>query len=187
MSPGNGGNNRIDPTPVRISTDVTIDRQTPKSDFGDRLQAGAQATAGALANGAAIVSPLIPGAGIVSAAVSSVGGGGVGMSRPYVASTGVTSVGGPLITSVGASASGGVPSSVTGGSTDSSFGDLLGQANQLNNTTDPNSMLSGMAAEEQNMLMLQMKMQQESQVYQALSNVLKTRNDTAKNAIGNIR
>ncbi len=85
--------------------------------------------------------------------------------------------------------SGGVPSSggVTGNDTNSSFGDLVDQANKLNNSTNPQDMLTGMAKEEQRMLVLQMQMQQESQVYQALSNVLKTRNDTAKNAIGNIR
>jgi uncharacterized phage infection (PIP) family protein YhgE len=37
------------------------------------------------------------------------------------------------------------------------------------------------------MLKLQMSMQRENQVFTAVSNVLKTRHDTAKNAIGNIR
>src|SRR4051812_42275723 len=79
--------NRIDSTPVRISTNLTVDRQTPKMDFGDRLATGLQTVGGAIASGAAIAAPLVPGSAIVSAAVSSVsnlggqlaqGGGGGG-------------------------------------------------------------------------------------------------------------
>ena len=31
---------RLDPTPARLSTNMTIERQTPKKDFGDRMKAG---------------------------------------------------------------------------------------------------------------------------------------------------
>jgi hypothetical protein len=44
---------RIDNTPVRISTNMTIDRQTPKRDFGDRMKAGLDQAVGVLANGKA--------------------------------------------------------------------------------------------------------------------------------------
>ncbi len=44
---------RIDNTPARISTNMTIERQTPKRDFGDRMKAGLETAAGALANGKA--------------------------------------------------------------------------------------------------------------------------------------
>lgn len=67
------GPNRIDPTPVRLSTNLSVPRQTPKTDFGERVKAGINQAAGAVANGAAIAAPLVPGGAIVSAAVSSVG------------------------------------------------------------------------------------------------------------------
>ena len=41
---------RIDSTPARISTNLTIERQTPKRDFGDRMKAGLETAGGMLAN-----------------------------------------------------------------------------------------------------------------------------------------
>jgi hypothetical protein len=38
--------NRIDPTPLRISTNISVARQTPKTDFGDRMKQGLDAGAG---------------------------------------------------------------------------------------------------------------------------------------------
>ena len=68
------GINRIDPTgaPVRMSTNLSVGRQTPKTDFGDRVKAGLDTAAGAVATGAAVAAPLVPGGAILSAAVSSV-------------------------------------------------------------------------------------------------------------------
>lgn len=42
---------RIDNTPARISTNLTIERQTHKRDFGDRMKAGLETAGGMLANG----------------------------------------------------------------------------------------------------------------------------------------
>src|SRR5439155_26002275 len=93
--------NRIDPTPVRISTNLSVDRQTPKTDFGDRVNAGLNTAANAVASGAAIAAPFVPGGAIVSAAVSSVTQfANTGTGSPQVAGqynsamTGVTSMGG---------------------------------------------------------------------------------------------
>ena len=47
--------NRPDSTPARISTNLSIERQTPKRDFGDRMKAGLQTTGGITANGIADV------------------------------------------------------------------------------------------------------------------------------------
>src|SRR5438067_2318818 len=92
---------RSDPTPVRISTILTVDPQTPKTDFGDRVNAGLNNAAGAVARGAAIAAPFVPGGAIVSAAVSSVSTfANSGTGSPQVAGqyssamTGVQSVGG---------------------------------------------------------------------------------------------
>jgi len=43
------GQVRLDPTPARISTNTTIERQTPKRDFGDRMKAGLETAGGILA------------------------------------------------------------------------------------------------------------------------------------------
>ncbi len=42
---------RIDNTPARISTNMTIERQTPKRDFGDRMKAGLESAGGMVAQG----------------------------------------------------------------------------------------------------------------------------------------
>ncbi|MDO8572849.1 MAG: DUF5667 domain-containing protein [bacterium] len=42
---------RIDNTPARLSTNMTIERQTPKRDFGDRMKAGLEQAGGMLAQG----------------------------------------------------------------------------------------------------------------------------------------
>ena len=176
--------NRIDPTPVRVSTNVSVDRQTPKSDFGDRLQTGMQATASALGSGAAIVSPLIPGAGIVSAAVSSVGNATGSSTSTLSHQYGTVATASPMVTTVGTG------TGVTPGVTPTTGGALPGYGTpditQTPLASGPD-MIANMASEQTKMLQLQYSMQQESQMYQTVSNVLKTRNDTAKNAIGNIR
>ena len=56
----------------KISTNLTVDRQTPKTDFGDRVQNGISNAAGTVANGLSMAAPLLPGGAIISAAVSSV-------------------------------------------------------------------------------------------------------------------
>lgn len=48
-------------------------------------------------------------------------------------------------------------------------------------------MAEGSAGTSAKLLKIQMAMQRENQVFTSVSNVLKTRHDTAKNSIGNIR
>lgn len=190
--------NRIDPTPARISTNLSVERQTPKTDFGTRVKAGIDTAAGAVANGAALVGNFIPGGAIVSAAVSSVtnltnnqtpGGGAV---SSHYASTGIVNVGGGapsggVNTTVGSGTSGagsmpGIGSTVggsgnlvTGGS---SGGGTLGQMN---------SDLVTAQQENAKLIQVQMSLQRENQVFSTVSNVLKTRHDTVKNTISNVR
>lgn len=49
------------------------------------------------------------------------------------------------------------------------------------------TMASGFADDSMRLIMLQQQIQSENQQYSAISNVLKTRHETAKNAIGNLR
>lgn len=187
--------NRIDPTPLRISNNVTIARQTPKTDFGDRMKSGLDTAVGVVANGASIVGGMIPGGAIVSAAVSSVGAmtnnvtpghSGGAVAAQYGAS-GVVQLGGTN-TTVGGSGgtTGGVLGGVNMGST------VGGSANYVpggggSAVGDMNQSLIQSQSENAQMMKLQMSMQRENLVFTSVSNVLKTRHDTAKNSISNVR
>lgn len=182
----------------RMSTNLSVGRQTPDTSFGARVQAGVNNAAGAVAGGVGLATGMFSGGGIVSAAVSSMttltaSGATGGASTPYTSvlpgagggSAGAGTVGVPSVnTTVGSGGSVGIPG-VGGGGTAGGPNYLAG------NTGAPgsefNGELAGMFQEQKNLLKLQSAMQQESQKYQAVSNVLKSRHETAKNAIGNIR
>jgi len=156
-------------TPVdRLSITPTVARQTPRNEFGNVLKSTLDTVANAGSTlGGAIVGSL-PGGAIVSAAVSAVSSlasQGAQQSSAAQAATGVTTVG-----------SGGP--SVVSGAVDMGSGAPVGGFND---------MLRTMRQEADRSLMQQMQMQQESRQYNAVSNVLKVRHDSAKAAINNIR
>lgn len=195
------GINRIDPTgsPVRMSTNMSVDRQTPKTDFGDRVKAGLDTAAGAVATGAAVAAPLVPGGAILSAAVSSVttmsqysGNSGGAVASQYSAysampaptggspggiNTTMTGGGGGAVPAVGGNTSGGA---VAGGG---------GITNGVSGSTTAgfNSDLESMRKTNLELMQAQMAMQKENQVFSTVSNVLKVRHDTVKNTIQNVR
>ncbi len=193
--------NRLDNvTPARISTNMTIERQTPNRDFGNRLKSGLEATGSAVGSAASVVGGLVPGGAIVSAAVSSVtslshspgaAGGGSGAVTSAYAATGVVNIGaggtGGVNTTVGAGAppsAGGLPG--MGTTVGGSFPNSLGTTNSGNQIGDMNSQLMQSQADNAKLLGVQIQMQHENQVFTSVSNVLKTRHDTVKNSIGNI-
>ena len=198
--------NRLDNvTPARISTNMTIERQTPNRDFGNRLKAGIEATGSAVGSAASVVGGLVPGGAIVSAAVSSVGtlahgtGGmsGGGATTSAYAATGVVSLGGMgstgntggINTTVGAGGAPGVGVGSVGGSVGSTAGGFpnsLGTTNTGNQLGDMNQQLIQSQADNAKLMGVQIQMQHENQVFTSVSNVLKTRHDTVKNSIGNI-
>ena len=189
--------NRIDPTPVRISSNVDIARQTPKSDFGDRVSAGLSAAGNAIATGASVMAPLLPGGPILSAAVSSVGnvsgGSSAGQStlgaQYSVAGAGVTNLGGTLSTTVGGT---GLPSNTGVAGGDGTLGGTFSGTDgsipiqQAGVGAGATSSVQDMAAEEGRLLNLQIAMQNENQAWSTVSNVLKVRHDTVKNTIQNV-
>jgi len=160
---------RITPGGARIdviSTD-TAARVTPESgaQFRDVLTRGA----GAILRGAEAAVSALPGAPIVAAAVrpgSSVGGPAglrpMGMTPPGAsAGVGLGSAEGPT-----GGASGAAPGQEAG-----SVESALAQSQEFNLYY----------------LQLQEQLAAENRSYSAMSNVLKARHDTVKNAIGNIR
>ena len=187
---------RIDPTPVRLSTNLSIDRQTPKSDFGDRVKTGLDSAAGTVANGAAAAAPFLPGGAIVSAAVSSVtqlsnnASSGQHAATSAYAASGVVAIPGSSTGSINTtlSNSGGGVSSLGGG-----IASTNGGAAALTTGSGTNT-LGSMSADMQTamkdnsqLIQVQMAMQHENQVFSTVSNVLKTRHDTVKNTISNVR
>jgi hypothetical protein len=202
MSAGSNNSNRIDPTPVRLSTNVSIDRQTPKTDFGDRVKIGLETATDTVASGAQVAAPFVPGGAILSAAVSSAmqmsdnsssgqsNGAGVTGQYAYAAGgisaipgTGGASGGGSMSTTVNGGSLTGVPTGTgSGGGATAVMG--TGQnateqqfAGQMNQYFDQNVRL----------LRLQTQMQNENQVFNTVSNVLKVRHETVKNTIANVR
>lgn len=177
--------NRIDPTPARLSTNVTVGRQTQSTTFGERLHQGLASAGSAIASGAALVGGALPGGAIISAAVSSVtnlaGQGGSTGSASY-AMTGVTGVssGTALNTTVGSS---GGTVAVGSSSTGPNF--TAGAAS--NNLGTMNGELLQASQDNSKLLQVQIAMQRENQVFTSVSNVLKTKHDTVKNSISNIR
>jgi hypothetical protein len=193
--------NRIDPTPLRISNNVTIQRQTPKTDFGDRMKNGLDTAAGVVANGAAVVGGIIPGGAIVSAAVSSVssmggnvrpmsGGGSMGTGTTIGGSGGAvsSSYGATgVVTLGGGASSGGMTLGTTNTVASSGTGTNSIPSSGSSTLGDMNQQLIQSQSENAEMMNLQNQMQHENIVFTSVSNVLKTRHDTAKNSIGNVR
>jgi hypothetical protein len=164
-------------TPVRMSTNRSVERQTPKTDFGSRVRAGAEAVAGALAAGAAAVAPFVPGGAILSAAASSMAGlsqlGSGAVASHYSAMPGT---GAGLNTTLG-------PAGVNVGNALGAIG--VNPGGPTSSTI--NQSLTGMQADNLKMMEIQIAMQRENTVFSTLSNILKVRHDTQKNSVGNIR
>ncbi|MBX5483693.1 MAG: hypothetical protein IRZ16_17865 [Myxococcaceae bacterium] len=195
------GINRIDPTgsPVRMSTNLSINRQTPKTDFGDRVKAGLDTAAGAVATGAAVAAPFVPGGAIVSAAVSSVttmatsGQNPGAVATQYSAYSSVPSpVGygtpGGINTTVGTGVPGQTPPIVAGTTSGGSIpGTVPGGGVSGGTMAGFNADLEAMRRTNLELMQAQMNMQRENQVFTTVSNVLKVRHDTVKNTIQNVR
>jgi hypothetical protein len=125
--------------------------------------------AGALLRGAEAAVTSLPGAPIVAAAVRSGGGATAGVTVP---SGGVVPFGGTVPPSVAGSAES--PTSTAPGAPSGESPSVEGTLAQ---------------SQEFNLYYLQLQEQlaAENRAYSAMSNVLKARHDTVKNAIGNIR
>jgi len=158
-----------------LSITPTQPRQTPQNEFGAVLARTAQHV---VKTGAGLVGGMLPGAPVLSAAVSSV-------------SSVASSVG--SVSATVPSASGGVvPIPGVGGATGGTSGP--GAAGGTAGKGDAWDMLEAqklMAAEGQKFnlayLQLQNEMQRESREHNAVSNIMKVRHDSAKAAINNIR
>jgi hypothetical protein len=150
-----------------LSFNVTGRRQTPKNEFGQVLT---NVISGAMKAGAGIVGS-IPGMPVVSAAVNAVTG---------IVSTQSASSAGNLSVQTGAA---GV---VQLGTTTAGGGGSVGGA-PPDRPADESSQVREMAAMSDYYLKMQNEMQRESREFNAISNLIKVRHDSAKSAINNLR
>lgn len=180
----------------RMSKNLTIDRQSAKVSFGERVQAGMSNAAGAVAGGLGTVAGMVPGGSMVSAAVSTLSGvttpgagsqyqGAMGMGGMASGVTGVPNMSTSLPMSNGGGSSmtagpANTPGINLGGGTGGPTG-TVGSAV----TSDPT--LNSMFAEQKQLLGLQASIAAEGNRFNAISNVMKSRHDAQKNAIGNVR
>jgi len=155
-----------------VSTE-TATRVTPPSGvpFKDMVNRGA----GAILRGAEAAINSLPGAPIVAAAVRPGGGtvpSPIGSTGGAAGAAGAAGFTASRMTGVASSAAEGPGAAVSGtGAENSSVEGALAQSQEFNLYY----------------LQLQEQMSAESRSYSAISNVLKARHDTMKNAIGNIR
>ncbi|MEN9797900.1 MAG: hypothetical protein RL653_1596 [Pseudomonadota bacterium] len=146
-----------------LSIVPSIPRQTPRREFGDEL---AHALGQGAQFGAGVVNAVVPAPPVVSAAVSAI-------SR-MVAPAGLTTSAPGAVTGLG---SGGIqrPVEPSSGGTAS---DTLAKQAELNRESQAFTAMY---------LQLQSEMQAESRQYNAVSNVIKVRHESARAAINNIR
>ena len=162
-STGRGGS-------VQLNSGDTSVRQTPRTDFGTMVRNGVATGAGAVAGATGVAAPFVPGGAVVSAAVNGAAGamgasGGVG----NYSSGGTLNMPG---TGPGAGTNTGTPQ------TGNAMQDMMNQ------TKDMQEMQMSFSLQ---YLQLQNKMQNENRQYTTVSNVMKTKHDTAKATINNVR
>jgi hypothetical protein len=176
------GINRINSgSTLPLSTNFSVGRQTPDMSFGKRIQAGVSATGSVVGSGLGIAGGSFSGGpAILSAAVSSA------MTLGNHSSSGAVNT---TYKGLVSSPSNAIGSSVTGG------GSTIGAPST--DTTVANSMsaeaaqsgidLNAQHAKNMELLGIQSALQQENLTFSSLSNTMKTRHDTAKNSIANLR
>ena len=167
-------------TGLRVQIDESRVRQAPKTDFGSVMSTGLSRTAGAVMDAGQLAAPFIPGGAVLSAAITGVGGlkssaSGYSAGGTAVGANSVGLQGGSGTTATfGSGSSGGV--GVPGASAGTN--DLMSQTRQMQEMNMSFNM---------QYLMLQQKMQADNRQFTTLSNIMKTKHDTAKNAINNVR
>jgi hypothetical protein len=178
----------------RMSTNLSVQKQSSQTTFGQRVQAGVNAVGGAVSSGVGMATGMLPGGGIVSAAVSSMSvlsQGATGSASTQYSTTlpggagggGGGGVGVPSVnTTIGAPGGVGIPGTGGGGAAGLNIGGNGGAAG-----AEFGGELAGMFQQQKELLKMQASLQHEGQRFTAISNVMKTRHDTIKNSIGNIR
>lgn len=163
---------------IQLNTGSTTVRQSPRTDFGTQMRNGIGAGAGVVGGAVGVAAPFVPGAAVVSAAVTGAGsamtgggGGGMGGSGGALAvGSGDIPIGGPGLNTPQGGGAGGAKSG--------------SQQDMINQTKGMQEMMASFNLQ---YLQLQEKMQSENRSFTTISNVMKTKHDTAKASINNVR
>jgi hypothetical protein len=134
---------------------------------------------------------MVPGGGVVSAAVSSLntfqGAASPGAGSQYSGALSASASGiNTGVPSLGAGGGGGGTGTVSGNATGNPLINGSG-GGSVTGAIDGNAGLGQMFQEQKKLLGMQAAIQHESQIFTAISNVMKTRHDTIKNSISNVR
>lgn len=178
---------------IQVRLDQARQRETQKTDIGTKFRLGVATTTSTVGNALSIISPT--GASVLFAAAAQVngngaGGGVVGGSGNVTTTDALgMGTGGALLGSAG---SGTVTAGLTGGTATGGYmGAVAGRAAAGDASSQMMMATQQMQEMNQNFnlmyLNLQQKMQNENRSYTALSNVIKTKHDTAKNALSNLK
>lgn len=166
---------------LRVEIDSSRGRQTPRTDFGSVMATGLSRTAGAVMDAGQLAAPFIPGGAVLSAAITGVGtlkasAAGQSAASPNGVGLGGTSGGvGTVNASGSSSGGGGVDALAAGGDSQAILMQETRRMQELNQSFN------------MQYLQLQQKMQADNREFTTLSNIMKTKHDTAKNAINNVR
>ena len=167
---------------MQLNTGSTSVRQSPRTDFGAQMRNGVAVGAGVAAGAVGVAAPFVPGGAVVSAALNQAAGsmGGYGGGAGGTMNSAGMS-GGGFVTAGDLPLNGpGMSTPTTGGS-----GAQPGsQQDLMNQTKDMQEMMASFNLE---YLQLQEKMQAENRSFSTISNVMKTKHDTAKSSIQNVR
>ncbi len=164
---------------LKVNIDVTRQRQTPKTSFGDTLSAGINRTAETVAAASHAAAPFIPGGAVLSAAVS-----GLGTVQSSQSGSTAPNASGLVATGAASTAGGAAVGSAGGTSVENLAASGDTGATLLQATREMQEMSQQFNLQ---YLQLQQNMQNENRKFSALSNVMKTKHDTAKSMIQNVR
>lgn len=164
---------------MQLNTSNTTVRQSPQNNFGSHMRTGIQVGANSTAGAIGVAAPYVPAAAMVSAAVSGAGNAMTG---------GTTVAGGSASGTSGAQFAGvgDIPTAGPGLGSDTSGAPDQGFSQQklLDQTKGMQEMMASFNLQ---YLQLQEKMQAENRSFSTISNVMKTKHDTAKASINNVR
>lgn len=174
---GNGGRS------MQLDSSNTTVRQSPRTDFGTQVRNGISSSAGTAGAAIGVAAPFVPGAAVVSAAVTGAAGGMSGGGGGY----GFGGAGGAGGAAPGTVAVGGEQLPFAGPGLNSQTGQAPTGNNQQDLLNQTKGMQEMMASFNLQYLQLQEKMQAENRSFSTVSNVMKTKHDTAKSSISNVR
>ena len=162
---------------IQLNTSNTTVRTAPRNDFGTHMRTGIATGSQTAAGAIGVAAPFVPGAAVVSAAVSGAGGAIAGGSG---GSVGMGSSGGRF------AGVGDIPTAGPGLGTNTSGAPQQGFSQQklMDQTKKMQEMMASFNLQ---YLQLQQKMQGENRSFTTISNVMKTKHDTAKASINNVR